>query len=234
MRVHYLQHVPFEDAANIGVWARDRGHRVTGTQLCEAEPLPPLDSFDWLVIMGGLMNIHEHDAYPWLVPEKEFIREAIDEGRSVLGICLGAQLVAHVLGGQVKRNRHREIGWFPVVLTEKGRQSPLFEGFPQRFNAFHWHGDTFSIPPGAEKLAESEACANQAFQYAGHVVGLQFHLDYAVESIEKMLRHCAHELSDGAYVQASETIRAAYHQVPATSSLLYRLLHNLEVRQNAG
>jgi GMP synthase-like glutamine amidotransferase len=234
MRIHYLQHVPFEDAANIEVWARGAGHTVTCTRLCDAEALPPPDRFDWLVIMGGPMNIYEHDAYPWLVPEKRFIEQAIQHGKFVLGVCLGAQLAADVLGGPVTRNRHKEIGWFPVSLTEAGCQSPALEGFPRRFDAFHWHGDTFATPPGAEKLAESDACANQAFQYAGHVVGMQFHLDYSEASIEKMLRHCADDLVAEPYIQSAETIRGSYGELAATGSLLFRLLDNLQARWDAG
>ncbi len=234
MRLHSLQHVPFEDVANIGVWARERGHTVGCTRLWQAEPLPSLDSFGWLVVMGGPMNVHQHDAYPWLVAEKELLAEAIEREKLVLGVCLGAQLAADVLGGRVKRNGHREIGWFPVSLTEAGRRSPLLAGFPPRFEAFHWHGDTFCIPPGAERLAESEACANQAFQYGGHVVGLQFHLDYSVESIEKMLRHGADELATGPYVQPADVIRASCHQVKSIRRLLDRLLDRLEARWRAG
>jgi GMP synthase-like glutamine amidotransferase len=183
--------------------------------------------------MGGPMNVYEDRVYPWLLPEKKFIEQAIEHRKFVLGVCLGAQLAADVLGGPVTPNLHKEIGWFPVSLTEVGRRSPVFEGFPIRFDAFQWHGDTFSIPPGAEQLAESEACANQAFQYAGHVVGLQFHLDYSVESIEKMLRYCGHELVNERYIQTAEAIRTFYHQLSTTSSLLYRLLDNFQVRWNA-
>jgi len=234
VRIHYLQHVPFEDAANIGGWALDRGHTVTRTRLYDDESLPSLDSFDWLVVMGGPMNIYEHDAYPWLVAEKKFMEKAIEQGKPVLGICLGAQLVADVLGGRVTRNRHKEIGWFPVSLTKEGEQAAVVEGFPDRFVAFHWHGDTFSIPPGAQKLAGSEVCTNQAFQYADHVIGLQFHLDYSVESIEKMIRHCGDELLSSTYVQTAETIRKSYDRVAETSRLLYRFLDNFRglVRAN--
>ena len=226
VRIHYLQHVPFEDAANIGGWALDRGHTVTRTRLYDDESLPSLDSFDWLVVMGGPMNIYEHDAYPWLVAEKRFMEKAIEQGKPVLGICLGAQLAADVLGGRVKRNGHKEIGWFPVSLTEEGKQAKVVEGFPDSFFAFHWHGDTFSTPPGAQKLAGSEASMNQAFQYADNVIGLQFHLDYSVESIEKMVRHCGDELLSGTSVQTAEAIRKSYDRVAETSRLLYRLLDN--------
>jgi GMP synthase-like glutamine amidotransferase len=228
MRIHCLQHVPFEDAANIADWAIGRGHSVTCTRLYAGEPLPPTDAFDWLAVMGGPMNIYQHDAFPWLVSEKDFIRKAIERGKCVVGVCLGAQLAADVLGGRVTANAHKEIGWFPVKLTPPGRRSALFDGFPEEFVAFHWHGDTFAIPPDAEGLATSEACENQAFQYAGRVLGLQFHLDYSIESIEKMLRHCGDELVGGPYVQTAEAIRESCCRVAATTALLGRLLDNLE------
>ncbi len=228
MNIHFLQHVPFEDSANVGAWARGRGHTVTCTRMDEAEPLPPLDAFDWLVVLGGLMNVDEHDAYPWLVAEKQFLAEAIQRKKHVLGICLGAQLAAEVLGGRVTTNPHKEIGWFPVQLTDAGRESPGFADFPDCFLAFHWHGDTFSIPPGAEHLAESQACPNQAFQYGGHVLGLQFHLDYSAESIEKMLRHCRDELVDGPYLQTADAIRASFTQAAATETRLFQLLDNVQ------
>jgi len=129
MRIHYLQHVPFEDLANIESWAKDRSHDLSRTLLFQEESPPKLNEFDWLIIMGGPMNIYEHDKYPWLVKEKEFIRQAIEEDKIVLGICLGDQLMADVLGGKVHRNDHREIGWFPVKLTDEGVASRIFGGF---------------------------------------------------------------------------------------------------------
>lgn len=227
MRIHFLEHVPFEDAANVGAWARERGHSVSRTLFSEGEPLPSLDAFDWLAVMGGPMNIYEHERYPWLAEEKKFLKAAIDGGKPVVGICLGAQLAADVLGGRVTRNPHTEIGWFPIALTDAGRQAVLFEGCPAEFLAFHWHGDTFSIPPGAVHLARSEACRNQAFSYQDRVFGLQFHLDYCTESIDKMLRHCGDELVPGPFVQSAEAIRASYDQVDVTSELLWGMLDRL-------
>ena len=107
MRIHYLQHVPFEDLANIEKWAENRGHEVSKTLLFSGDGLPKLDKFDWLIIMGGPMNIYEHSKYPWLIKEKKFIGDVINDGKVVLGICLGAQLMADVLGGRVFRNEYR-------------------------------------------------------------------------------------------------------------------------------
>lgn len=224
MRLHYLQHVPFEDLALIAPWARERGFAFSHTRLFEDETLPELSDVHWLVIMGGLMSVNDEDEFPWLVQEKAFIREAIGAGRTVLGICLGGQLIASALGAAVRRNAHKEIGWHPVSLTEGAAGVPVFHAFSKDFVPFHWHGDTFDIPEGAIHCACSAGCAHQAFAYGDRVVGLQFHLEYARESIEKMLTHCAHELAPGPYVQDAEAIRAQHARIPETQGLLRSIL----------
>lgn len=228
MHLHYLQHVPFEDAAEIATWARDRGHRITCTRLYAGEPLPVQDQFDCLIVLGGTMNIYEHDRYPWLVLEKDCIRQSIANGKTVLGVCLGGQLIADVLGGPVTRNAHKEIGWHPVSLRADARQNPLFAGWPDHFYAFHWHGDTFKIPSEAVHIAASEGCANQAFLYGERVVGLQFHLEYSAETIRSMLANCSDELqAGGPYVHDAQTIQASFPILARTKSLLYSLLDAL-------
>ena len=224
MEIHCLAHVPFEDAANIGRWAQDRGHTLNYTHLFRNETLPALDSFDMLAIMGGLMNVYEHDAYPWLVSEKQFIKNTIDAGKKVIGVCLGGQLLTDILGGKVTQNPQKEIGWHTIALTEAGQNSNIFSGMPGQMDVFQWHGDTFSIPPGAIHLATSQVCPNQAFLYGNHVLGLQFHLEYSQESIEKMLLHCADELVDGHAINDPETIRAGYDKIPQTTDRLYTIL----------
>jgi GMP synthase-like glutamine amidotransferase len=235
LRIHYLQHVEFEDAANIVPWAEARGHAVNRTRLYENEPLPPADAFDWLVIMGGPMNIDEHDRYPWLVREKQFIAETIGRNKPVLGICLGAQLLADVLGGRVTPNGEKEIGWFPVSLTDGASGLPVFRALPEEFLPFHWHGDTFSIPPGAVHAAGSEACANQAFQYGDRVVGLQFHLDYSAASIGKMIQSCGDELVEAPHIQRSPERLTDPVRVANLRGLLDRFLDAMErqVRREA-
>ena len=227
MKLHSLMHVPFENAANIETWALERGHHVSHTCLYNGETPPDPQDVDWLAIMGGPMNVYEHGAHPWLVAEKAYLREIIDRGKVVLGICLGAQLLCEVLGGEVTRNPEVEIGWFPAELTPEARASALFETWPSSFTAFHWHGDTFSIPPGAVHVAKSAACANQAFAYEDRVAGLQFHLEYAPQSIEAMLRHCREELVPGAYIQDEAAILEGHGHVRETWSLLERLLDSL-------
>jgi len=227
MRIHYLQHVPFEDLANIESWARSRGHDLSRTMLFSDEKLPDMDQFDWLIIMGGPMNIYEEDRYPWLAREKEFIRRAIASERIVLGICLGSQLMADVMGSSVRKNEYREIGWFTVSLTEEGMRSPIFSVLPERFIALHWHGDTFGIPPGAARAAESRACANQAF-IKGKAIGLQFHLESYRDSIDHLLENCADELTEGPFVQCQKELSAHPERLPQIRGLMEKLLDRVE------
>lgn len=229
MRIHYLQHVPFEDLANIGVWAKEKSHSITRTQLFNEESLPNMDEFDWLIIMGGPMNIYEEEEYLWLSREKEFISQAIANKKIVLGICLGGQLIADVLGGKVTGNGHVEIGWFPVKLTSDSKRSNGFGTFPGEFTAFHWHGDTFEIPPGAVRLAESKACMNQAFEYNGRVIGLQFHIEYSAKSIDLMIQNCGDELVDGKFIRKADEIISRSDHLEGANSLLNMLLDNMEM-----
>jgi GMP synthase-like glutamine amidotransferase len=192
VRIRYLQHVPYERVGWIEDWAQSRGHEIAGT-MTYAEPsgpgaLPEPEGFDLLVVMGGPMNVYDYDEYPWLPAEKELIGKAIFGGRMALGICLGAQLIADVLGGEVTKAPFEEIGWHPVKLTEAGRRLEVFAHFPDRFTTLQWHGDTFSIPPGAVHAASSEAVPNQAFALdGGRVIGLQFHLEETRETLSELV-----------------------------------------------
>ncbi|HEY9247383.1 MAG TPA: type 1 glutamine amidotransferase [Candidatus Methanoperedens sp.] len=227
MRLHSLQHESFEGLANIEVWAKDRGHSISRTLLFNNEELPDIDDFDWLVIMGGSMNIYEEEKYPWLKEEKNFIAESIADNKIILGICLGSQLIADILGGRVTRNKYREIGWFPVTLTGEAKSSPIFGTLPNKFCAFHWHGDTFRIPPGAVRMAGSEGCTNQAFEY-GRVIGLQFHLEYSEKSIDFMLQNCSDEIADWKYIQKQDEITSHISNVNKIKEILNTLLDNME------
>jgi GMP synthase-like glutamine amidotransferase len=216
MRIHYLQHVPFEGLGNIEDWAISKGHQISDTQLYNNDPLPEPEELDWLIVMGGPMNIYEEDRFPWLAREKVFIKDAIDSGKIVLGVCLGAQLIASVLGAKIHKNQYPEIGWFDVRLTDAASRSGVFKRIPERFTAFHWHGDTFDLPPGATWIAESDACRNQAFEYSvrggGLVIGLQFHLDTTIGSIRRLVEYCGDELVPGEYVQNESELLADHRE----------------------
>ncbi len=203
LRVHYLQHVPFEDLGSMHSWFAERSDALTATHFYLQQTLPPLDSFDWLVIMGGPMGVADTAVYPWLAAEQAFIRAAIDAGKTVLGICLGAQLIAAALGADVTVNSQREIGWFPLrSQTGKHPIANLLDGCV----AFHWHGETFAIPAGAQHLASSEACQNQAFSIDDRVYGFQFHLETTDTSAKALLHHCGNELDASRYVQSRDQI----------------------------
>jgi GMP synthase-like glutamine amidotransferase len=150
----------------------------------------------------------DEDQYPWLGDEKRLIRAAIDGGRSLVGVCLGAQLIAEALGAQVSRNPHKEIGWFPIRLTDLARRSPVCKDLPVELQVLHWHGDTFSLPSGALHLAESEACAQQGFLLDGRILGLQFHLEMTPTSLRTLCSQCAEELTPGPFVQSAEQMLA--------------------------
>lgn len=207
MRLHYLQHVPFEDLGSILTWANKQGCSVTSTHLYNHEDLPAQSDFDWLVVMGGPMNIYQEDKYPWLATEKQFIRDAIGSGKVVIGICLGAQLIADVIGGKVTKNPYIEIGWFKIRLKDETRSSPLFSFLPEEPMVFHWHGDTFStLPDDAVPLAENDACPHQAFRYKERVFGFQFHMESTRRTIESLVNNCSEEMVPGDFVQTPEEL----------------------------
>lgn len=207
MRMHCLRHVPFEDEAGIGNWATEQGYGLVASNPYAGEPLPEPGAFDWLVVMGGPMGVHDATDHPWLLQEKLLISQAVEQGKIVLGICLGAQLIADVLGAPVTPNEHKEIGWLPVRLNKEAADSPVFTGLPEEFTAFHWHGDTFARPTGAVQAARSKGCANQAFVFGERVVGLQFHLETTADSMERLLVNCAKEIIPGPFVQSAEEMR---------------------------
>ena len=225
MRVRVLQHVPFEGPAGVATWAASRGHDLEAVRLFEGVRPPAPADLDLLVVLGGPMGVDDDARVTFLADEKRAIAAAIDAGRPVLGICLGAQLVASVLGARVGPNAHEEVGWYPVTLTEEGAASPLFDGVPSRFAAFHWHGDTFDVPPGAVRAASSEACANQAFAYGDRVAGVQFHPEVTAESLSLMLAH--ETCGEGAWVQPASGLAAPERPYVEGSRVLAALLDNL-------
>jgi len=205
MRILCLKHVSFEGPGAIADWAAARGHRLRELEVFRGGGFPDLEDFDFLLVMGGPMNVDEHEAHPWLPEEKALIRSAIEAGKVVFGVCLGAQLIARVLGAAVRPNARKEIGWFPIV-----REPTCPAGFelPGQLRVFHWHGDRFELPEGAVRLARSEACAEQGFLYAERVLAWQCHLETTADSLEALARHCADELTDGPHIQSAEALCA--------------------------
>jgi GMP synthase-like glutamine amidotransferase len=204
MRAHYLQHVSFEGLGVIKPWLDASGYEITHTRFFETTGLPDANDIDLLIVMGGPMSANDEREFPWLKQEKEFISEAIGMKIPVLGICLGAQLIASALGAQIYRNPEKEIGWYPLnVISSQGDSSFRF---PSSTMAFHWHGETFDLPTGAVHLASSEACINQAFQVGNSVIGLQFHLEVTPETLRGIVTNCSGELIPSRWVQDANTI----------------------------
>jgi len=206
-RIHYFQHVSFEGLGLIRDWCNARGYYISDTAFYDQNfRLPSIDDYDALVVMGGPMGIYDEIQYPWLEQEKIHIKAAIDAGKHVLGVCLGAQLIASVLQAQVKPHNHKEIGWFPITLCDKAVEHPIVTNLNTTMLAFHWHGDRFEIPRGSLHLFSSNGCDNQAFLYRNKVLGLQFHLEMNQATVQKIVEACEHELQPGAYVQDKKTI----------------------------
>ena len=224
MNIQYLQHAAGEGPGEIANWAAANGHQLSGTHWYRGDAAPDPAAIDFLVILGGGMNINEHRDHPWLVPEKALIAEVISQGKPVLGVCLGSQLIADVMGGKVYQNPEFEIGWFPIRTLESARRHPLFRHFPAEFTALHWHGDTFDLPPGATLLASTGVCPHQAFVCQGNVVGLQFHIEVRPEDVRSFVQGETAPLPVGRYVQSFEQILDGDRYIPVVHHLLTGML----------
>jgi len=219
MKIHWIQHVPFEGLGCIEPWLKEQKYKVTCTRLWAGDIFPDIGKVDGLIVMGGPMGVYDEAIHPWLAAEKAFIKEIIAQDKPVLGICLGAQLIAEVLGAKVSKNQQKEIGFFP--LTGDGAI------FSKSFTAFHWHGDTFGIPDGAVHLASSAATANQAFIYKDNVLALQFHLETTEESLLSLYENAQDEIADAPFIQTLEEMRLHFPMLGNCNRLMNDLLKRL-------
>ena len=201
MKLHYLQHVPFEGLGSIASWAKTHRAQISRTRLFADEALPSADEIDLLAVLGGPMGVYDERDYPWLIREKEFLKQAIDAGTHILGVCLGAQLIAEVLGAKVYPNDHKEIGWFPIEGVRAVPSGSIGKVLSNAGKVFHWHGDTYDLPAGATHLAKSHACKHQAFSVGDQILALQFHLETTPDAARALIDHCGHEIVDAPYIQ---------------------------------
>jgi len=182
-----LRHTPIEGLGLIGNALREQGIQHRYLDMARGEPAPrDLRGVGGLIVLGGPMAAYETERHAFLTAESALIERAITAGRPVLGICLGAQLIAQVLGARVYAGERREIGWAPVSLTEDGREDPLLVGLDPTITVFHLHGDTYELPPDGRNLAASDLYEQQAFAWSELVYGFQFHLEFTDTIIARL------------------------------------------------
>ena len=222
MNISVLQHAEAEGPGEIASWAHKRFHHVELTHLYRGDALPAWSSFDLLLVMGGEMNIYQYRDWPWLKPERELIAAALAAGRPVIGICLGAQLIADALGCRVTQNPEYELGWLPVTWTPEARA--YCPEIPGQTTVLHWHGDTFELPQGATRLAWSPGCPEQGFLIPGKCLALQFHPEVDPKHAAEFVA-TQNAWPHGQYVQTADEViaRAPEHQ-PGVRQILFPLL----------
>ena len=228
LRIHYLQHVVYEDLGCIELWALTKGYQLTSTKFFEEYIIPDHTSYDWLIILGGPMGVYEQEKYSWLTLEKEFIKQAIEQNKTVIGICLGSQLIASALEANVYPNKEKEIGWFPITISD-AIINPLFNN-EKIYTVFHWHGDTFDLPKNATLLASSVGCINQAFIYKANVIGLQFHLEVTEKILQQMINFGASELTKEKYIQTAKVMLNKKKFMKDNNQKMYQLLNYLDTK----
>ena len=224
MRMAVLQHVEFEGPAAVADWAAGRGFPLRLFHLNRVPTLPSLSDFDMMTVMGGPMSANDEVRFEWLGTEIALVRAAIAAGKTVVGICLGAQIIAKAMGARVYPGRAKEIGWFPVRRTAVSH--PFFDGLPETFTPFHWHGETFDLPHEAKLLAKSKITKTQAFAVGQRVLGLQFHLEATEERVRALLKS-AHEIGHGAFEQRPGVILASLEHCASLRPLLDTVLDRL-------
>ena len=225
LRIHYLQHVAFEGLGYIETWLKERHARLSSTRLFAGSDVPHPDAFDGLIVMGGPMSVHDTHGHGWLAEEYRFLADTIAAGKPIIGICLGAQLLARALGAEVYPNDNKEIGWHGVHRCE-ALTAPAFP-LPSQATVFQWHGETFDLPVGAVRLATAQACANQAFLYGDRVLGLQFHPEMTPEGVQVLIEQCPGDLEPGPYIQTPQAMLADDSRFGASHRIMDGILRYL-------
>jgi len=220
MNIHILQHAEWETIGQIDNWFSKNGLSYSTTHLYKGERLPET-KVDFLVVMGGPMSIFEDNNHSWLKQEREFIKQTINTDAIVLGICLGSQFIADALGAKVFPGKEKEIGFFDI---KKANHHPITDNLPNKFEVFHWHGDTFETPENAINLFSSELTKNQGFIYDDRVIALQFHLEVGSTEINRFVENGNDELIPANYVQHKKDILIQNFDFYKSNSYLFNIL----------
>ncbi len=227
LRFQCFMHVPYEGPGVIADWARQHRHTLRYTRFYEGDPLPDPGKLDVLVIMGGPMDVIDERATPWMAEEIAWIIEYLESGKPVLGICLGAQLVARALGATVYAGKEKEIGWYPLQFHPAPVAPGMWRPLPDTRKVFHWHGDTFTIPEGATLIASSNSFPHQGFIYRDNVIALQFHLEVTRSQVREMVENGRQELTSGPSVQSEWEILEETCCYSVNHELMFGLLDYL-------
>ncbi|HDR2371031.1 TPA: type 1 glutamine amidotransferase [Enterobacter asburiae] len=238
MHIHFIIHEHFEAPGAYEVWGKSRGCRLSYTRVYQGDPLPEdLQSTDLLIIMGGPQSpATTLEECPWFdaQAEKALISRAIEAGKTVIGVCLGSQLIGEALGAAFCHSPEKEIGKFPVRLTEAGKANPLFEDFGHELNVGHWHNDMPGLTPQAKVLAYSEGCPRQIVQYGERVYGFQCHMELTPEVVELLIEHSQNDLRRAAefrFVETAEKLRS--HDYREMNQVLFSFLDKLVAQREA-
>lgn len=227
METYIFQHVEYEGPGAILPYLKAKGHNVHVVRLYAGDKIPHEDEIDFAILMGGPMSVLEETKYPYFVREKELCCDMVQLGKPILGICLGAQMIACAFGAAIRKNPEKEIGWFPVTFTGDVAEEI---GLPSSLPVFHWHGETFDIPEAATSFASSEACKNQAFKL-GSAIALQFHVEVTDDSMESMLKNGADEIKANAkckfFQNAKDINKASATAMGPANELLVKILDYL-------
>ncbi len=189
-----FQHIDCEDPGSLLDILKAKEVRVDVLKPFQGQPVPG-HLGDGLIVLGGPMGVYEENQFPWMTAELDAIRKCLDSSLPVLGICLGSQMLSHAAGGRVYKGPSQEVGWYPITLTDQGHLDPLLLGLPREFNAFHWHGDTFTLPTQASLLAGSAAYPHQIFRVGTNAYGFQCHLEVTEEMVKSWMAVYAKELT---------------------------------------
>jgi GMP synthase (glutamine-hydrolysing) len=210
-----FQHVAAEPLGSLHARIRARGHRVRFHNFQrDPQAQPNVERYQGLIVLGGPMNVEDTHRHPHLRIEMQAIEAALRDGKPVLGICLGAQLLAHVLGAPVSHHARKEIGWYDLQVTDAGRKDPVLGHLGGSAPVFQWHGCHFDIPRDAVHLARSPQCEQQAFRYGDNAYGFQFHLEMDEQLVERWLANPLYrdELAGSGLAHDEHTIRAQTRQ----------------------
>ena len=227
LKIQCFMHVPFEGPGLIEDWINEHGHHLSFTRFYENDPLPDPASTDMLILMGGPMNVFDYHMHPWMENEIDWVAGFIKTGKPVLGICLGAQILATALGSEVYPGKEKEIGWYNIRFLPSLGDYKICKTLPSARKVFHWHGDTFHIPKGATRIAESNLYPNQGFIYEDHVIALQFHLEVDPKNIKALVENCRDELHPAPFIQTEGELLDETKITIENRLLLFRILDYL-------